>query len=749
MYRFKNFSESGNKCIDSSISIACKIGNITVGTEHLLLGIISCGKSDASALLSEYEITFSCVYNIINNIIGTGKNTFLSEEDLSANAILVLKTAYSKAIRNNKVSAGVNEILYGILSVKSCMAYKIIANLVEDMDLFCKKLEILQQHYNIDIQKSENKKEFKNLEKYARNLTEMASLSAFDPCIGREKEIKQVIEILLRRQKNNPCLVGMAGVGKTAIVEGLANLIASGNVPSQMKNKTIYALDMAYLLAGTKYRGDFEERLKSIIDEASYNKDVILFIDEVHVIVSAGGAEGAIDAANILKPALARGIIQVIGATTVDEYRKTIEKDSALERRFSAVNILEPSKEKSIKILIGLKEKYENFHHISITDNAIEKSVELSIKYMNYRFLPDKAVDVLDQSCAASLLAGEKILLPERVIKTVSKISGVPIEKIKNEEREKLIFIESNLSQKIIGQEKATKAIANALKRWRTGLKENNGPIVTFLFCGPTGVGKTYSCKVLCEELFHDENCLIRIDCTEYTEKNDVTKLIGAPPGYIGYDDGGRLEKEMSGHPNNIILFDEIEKAHSDLHNLLLQIMDEGFVTTSKGKKLMFKNSIIVMTSNLGAKEINENKVSFGFFPDLNNNNNLEDKAKKAVKEFFSPEFIARIDNIIAFNPLSKEEIKMIIRKQLKDLCRKLLKQDINVSFDESVLNYICEKCNSVSYGARQIKKTITELLENEISDMIITGILEAGTLVNICADNGNISAKICEKITK
>ena len=750
MYKFKNFSESGNKCISSSISIAGKMGHITVGTEHLLLGIISCGKSDATDLLSEYDINFSCVYNIVANLIGTGKNTFLSEEDLSANAILVLKTAYSKAIRNNKESAGVNEILYAMLSVKSCMAYQIITTLVKDTDVFCKKMERLQQNSGMDIRKTENKKELKNLEKYSRNLTEMATLSAFDPCIGRDKEINQVIEILLRRQKNNPCLIGMAGVGKTAIVEGLANLIASGNVPPQMQSKTIYALDMAYLLAGTKYRGDFEERLKAIIDEASYNKDVILFIDEVHIIVSAGGAEGAIDAANILKPALSRGIIQVIGATTMDEYRKTIEKDSALERRFSPVNVLEPSKEKSIEILLGLKEKYENFHHISISDKAIEKSVELSVKYINYRFLPDKAVDILDQSCAAALLEGEKILSPNHVIKTVSKISGVPLDKIKNEERKKLIFMESDLSQKIVGQEKATKAMTDALKRWRAGLKKNNGPIATFLFCGPTGVGKTYSCKVLCEELFNDESCLIRIDCTEYTEKNDVTKLIGAPPGYVGYDDGGRLEKEISGHPNNIILFDEVEKAHSDLHNLLLQIMDEGFVTNSKGKKLRFQNSIIVMTSNLGAKEMNEKKTSFGFSPYSNIQNNVVgDKAKKAVKEFFSPEFIARIDNIIAFNSLSKEDIKLIIRQQVDGLCQKLLKQDISIDFDESIVSYICEKCNSIEYGARQIKNTITELLENKISDMIITGRLDAGASAVLCVNNDDVSIKICEKVAK
>lgn len=750
MYRFKNFSESGNKCISSSISIAGKMGHITVGTEHLLLGIMSCGKSDATDLLSEYDVSFSSVYNIVANLIGTGKNTFLSEEDLSANAILVLKAAYSIAIRNSKESAGVNEILYAIFSVKSCMAYQIMSTIVKDTDAFYKKIERLQQNSNMDIRKTESKKELKNLEKYSRNLTEMATLAAFDPCIGRDKEINQVIEILLRRQKNNPCLIGMAGVGKTAIVEGLANLIASGNAPPQMHNKTIYALDMAYLLAGTKYRGDFEERLKAIIDEASYNKDVILFIDEVHIIVSAGGAEGAIDAANILKPALSRGIIQVIGATTMDEYRKTIEKDSALERRFSPVNVLEPSQEKAIEILNGLKEKYENFHHISISDKAIEKSVELSVKYINYRFLPDKAVDILDQSCAAALLEGEKILLPDHVIKTVSKISGVPIDKIKNDEREKLMFMESDLSRKIVGQEKATKAMSDALKRWRAGLKENNGPIATFLFCGPTGVGKTYSCKVLCEELFNDDSCLIRIDCTEYTEKNDVTKLIGAPPGYVGYDDGGRLEKDINGHPNNIILFDEVEKAHSDLHNLLLQIMDEGFVTTSKGKKLRFQNSIIVMTSNLGAKEMSEKKLSFGFSPDLNIQNNVDvDKAKKAVKEFFSPEFIARIDNIISFNSLSKEDIKLIIKQQLNRLCQKLLKQDISVDFDESIVNYIFEKCNSIAYGARQIKNIITELLENKISDMIIKGQLDTGASAVLCINNDDISIKICEKIAK
>ena len=746
MYKFKNFSESGNKCINAAVTIASKMGHITVGTEHLLMGILTGGKSDSVDLLYEYDINFACVYEVVMNILGVGKKTILSEEDFSANAVICLKTAYSTAVSNNRSTAGTNEILSSLLTVKNSMAYQILSTLIEDFESFTRRIESLKHVENMG--HSEKKKELKNLLRYSHNLTEEAEMSPFDPCIGREKEVNQLIEILLRRQKNNPCLVGMAGVGKTAIVEGLANMIASGKVPSQMKNKNIYALDMAFLVAGTKYRGDFEERLKSVIDEIAYNKEIILFIDEVHTIASAGGAEGAIDAANILKPALARGVIQVIGATTRDEYRKSIEKDSALERRFSPIEVNEPSEEQAFEILKGLKEKYEKYHRIKIEEKALKKSIELSVKYINYRYLPDKAVDILDQSCASAKMQGKTKLTVNEIVKTVSEISGISIEKIKTEEREKFISMETALSDVIKGQPQAIKAVSRSLKRWRAGLKETNGPIATFLFCGPTGTGKTYSCKVLCDKLFHDESCLIRIDCTEYTEKNDVAKLIGAPPGYIGYEDGGRLEKEMRGYPNNILLFDEVEKAHSDLHNLLLQIMDEGFVTTSKGKRLKFDNTIIVMTSNLGAREINDKRISFGFSSYSESRDKLiETKVINSVRQFFSPEFMARIDKTIIFNSLNEENIKDIIRQQLYNLCNKLEKQNIKIEFDNETVDFIYMKCDHVIYGARQIKNTITNTVENVVGDMIIKNELKNGDCCCLAVKENNIEVKILSTI--
>lgn len=736
MYRFKNFSESGNRCIFSAIEIAGNMGHITVGTEHLLLAVLVSGKSDAKELLMAFGVNYDEIYNVVLNMEGKGKICKLTENDLSANAILALKNSYSKSIRLGKDVAGVNEILYGLISIKNGMAYQIIETLSDDMNGFLRKSDYLQKVNSEKI--DDDKKYFKNLEKYSQNLTEIARTASFDPCIGRDDEIERIMEIILRRQKNNPCLIGAAGVGKTAIVEGLASRIAQGNVPEKMKNKNIYSLDVAGLLAGTKYRGDFEERLKAVIDEIAYDRNIILFIDEMHIIVSAGGAEGAIDAANILKPALSRGIIQIIGATTADEYRKNIEKDAALERRFSPVDVLEPSEDKTKNILLGIKTKYENFHKIKIDRNAVEKSVELSIKYIKNRFLPDKAVDVLDRSCAAAVLSGEKILTAENIEKTISDMTKVPLEKIKTDETERFISIEESLEKNIIGQKQAINSIIYALKRWRTGIKENDKPIATFLFCGPTGVGKTYSCKVLCEKLFNDEKSLIRIDCTEYSEKNDITKLIGAPPGYLGYDDGGRLEKELQGHPNNILLFDEIEKAHHDLHNLLLQIMDEGFITTSKGKKLNFQNSIIIMTSNLGAKQIQENNLPLGFsYQNEKILNTKRIKVEHAVREFFSPEFISRIDKMIFFDSLSSENIRKIVEKELEKLKYKLELQGYNVEFENSTVDFMCEKSNSNIYGARQIKNIIKEEIENKVSDLIIENkIVKENQYVALYQDN-------------
>jgi len=750
MYKFKNFSESGNRAISSAIKIACKMGHITVGTEHILLGILSSGKSDASDLLQDHGINFACVYTAVENLTGTGHPSSLTSDDLSENATLVLKNSYGKAVKNGRIQRGTSEILYGILTTHRCMAYQVIQTLVKNPPEFYSRTEKLCRVSENTERNRASGVVLKNLEKYSRNLTAMARITPFDPCIGREKEIGQIIEIIMRRQKNNPCLVGLAGVGKTAVVEGLANMIADGKVPPRMQNKSIYALDMAYLLAGTKYRGDFEERVKSVIEEASGNRNIILFIDEIHVIVNAGGAEGAIDAANLLKPALARGQIQVIGATTQEEYSRTIEKDTALERRFSPVQIAEPTPVQAVKILQGLKDRYRSYHDVTITDSAIKQSVDLSVRYIHYRYLPDKAVDLLDQTCAAVKVTGKTEVDGEDVKAVVSRKTGVSIEKLRQRERRKYMSLESDMHQHITGQSQAVHVMTKALLRWRAGLKDETGPIASMLFAGPTGVGKTYSCKVLAEVLFGSRKAVVRIDCTEFGEKNDVAKLIGSPPGYVGYDDGGLLEKEMGSAGHCIVLFDEIEKAHPELYNLLLQAMDDGFITTAKGKKISFRNAIVIMTSNIGAGYSAEKNVFMGFDGSGAAENTLiSRKIKSAIKKHFAPEFIGRLDDIVVFSPLDNSQIKRIACKELDNLRIKLKSQGIALSVDDSVTEYICAKSNSAEYGARNIRNIINNRLESIVSKAIISGELADGSSCSIFVENSIPVLKIYEEMKR
>lgn len=744
MQKFRNFSESGSRAITAAINIAGKMGHITVGTEHMLMGILSCGKSDAADLLAEYDINFACVYNVALNVLGCGQPTRLTEEDFSTNAVLVLKNAYNKATVNGKTFAGVNEILCSISSSDSCMAYQIISTLTKNSPDFYKKAE------QLCIRKgtagfsttAKGRKEHRILDKYSKNLTEMARLAPFDPCIGRENEIRQLTEIILRRQKNNPCLVGLAGVGKTAIVEGLANLIARGNVPDAMKSKSIYSLDMAWLLAGTKYRGDFEERIKSVMDDAASDKDVILFIDEIHTIVSAGGAEGAIDAANIMKPALARGAVQIIGATTRDEYARTIEKDAALERRFSPVEVQEPTSAQAVEILAGLKDRYEEYHNLSIDDTAIQASVELSIKHIINRFLPDKAVDILDQSCASARVAGNTTVTENDVIQVISRRTGISPAQMCSPRSQPF---EELLAERITGQQKAVTAMANAIRRWRAGLQDPDRPVATFIFCGPTGVGKTHSCKMLAELLFPGENALVRIDCTEYSEKSAISRLTGSSPGYVGYDDGGILEKEMLARNRSVVLFDEIEKAHTDLHNLLLQAMDTGFITTSRGKKISFKNSIIVMTSNIGADLLDKKEMLLGF--EKTAEISAEDNVKNAVKAHFSPEFIGRIDEIVVFEKLTQRQLQQIACRHMETTAKRLEKLGITVEYDSNVICFICRKATGSTSGARNIRSAISTFVYAPVSDMIVTGRLKAGCNCLLVCDGDKISVKIYEKV--
>ncbi len=748
MYKFKNFSENANRSVNAGIDTAEKLGHITVGTEHLLLGILSQGKNDVNDLMESMGVSFQVVYNAVVSVMGTGPHSSLTHEDLSINAVTVLKNANIIAQTNRKMTVDAGEIILAMLGNEKCIAKQLLALFASDFEKFEKEINrICRKFGNLPIQQikkeDESKKEYKTLEKYAKNLIKQAHQNAFDPCIERDSEIRRVLEILMRRQKSNPCLVGEAGVGKTAIVEGVANMIAQRTAPDEMWNKTIWSLDITQLIAGTKYRGDFEERVKNIVDEVSGDRDTILFIDEIHIIASAGAAEGAIDAASILKPALARGQIQVIGATTYDEYRRIIEKDSALERRFSKVVVAEPNTDSAVKILSGLKSRYEMHHGITIEEDAVQAAVKLSQRYIQARFLPDKAVDLMDEACAKAKLEGIDRLTKDFTAKVVSDRTGIPLEQISKQDKKDFSDLEQNLMKDIIGQETAVKAVAAAMKKWRAGITEQDRPIASFLFLGPTGVGKTQTCKVLSKCIYGDEKSIVRIDCSEYSEKNDVSKLIGSPPGYVGYEDGGKLEKELVNRPYSVVLFDEIEKAHPDLCNILLQILDEGFVTTSQGKKISFRNTVIIMTSNVGAADITSTAGEMGFAANsVTRQQIMQKRVSKAVKQRFSPEFIGRIDEIITFDPLTVENVGKIAQLMIAQLKKRM--ENIHINFDCSpqLMEYISRKGYSSSYGARPLRKEISNTIENFLSEGIFNGKIKADDSVYLDIEDEKVVMK-------
>ena len=748
MYRFKNFQESANRSVSAGIDIAEKMGHITVGTEHILMGILSQGKNDANDLLEREGISFSTIHNAVAAVMGTGPHSTLTHEDLSINAVTVLKNANLIAQSNLKWSVDVNEILLAVMKQENCMAKQILSIYIKDEENFtanltklCRKFGTLQ--FQNSEKKEEPKKEYKTLEKYAKNLVKQAQQKEFDPCIARDGEIQRIIEVIMRRQKNNPCIVGPAGVGKTAIVEGVANMIANKTAPAEIWNKTIYSLDVTQLIAGTKYRGDFEDRLKNIIEEVSGDRDIILFIDEIHIIATAGAAEGAIDAANILKPALARGKVQVIGATTQDEYRRIIEKDSALERRFCKIEVAEPTAEAALKILMGIKDRYERHHSISITDEAVKAAVKLSGRYIQGRFWPDKAVDLLDEACARAKLANGQAVDEAIVQKVISDQTKIPLEQLTQQEKEKLLSLEQRLQQNIIGQEKAVKAVADAVKKWRIGIKAQDRPIASFLFLGPTGVGKTQTCKELAKCIYGDEKAIVRIDCSEYGEKNDINKLIGSPPGYVGYEDGGKLEKELLPKPYSVVLFDEIEKAHPDFTNLLLQILDDGFVTTSGGKTVSFKNAIIIMTSNVGAKQMLSKNCEMGFAANKESKASLNQKIiNSAVRDKFSPEFIGRIDEIITFDPLTQQSVEKIVSIMLKQLEKRMENLHITISCSPALKSFISRRGYSQSYGARPLRKEISNTVENFLSEGIFNGKIKANDTIYLDVEDDKVIMK-------
>jgi len=805
-YSFKGFTEKANEALNFAISSAEYFGHTYIGSEHLLLGLLKTGSGVAAAILNAKKVTAEKIETLIEETIGTGSATELSPDYMTPRAKRVLEKAVKDQKKSGKSLVGTEHILMGILSDGDNYAIRFLNALGVDLAVLAYETT---KHTSGDTVQPKKERTIKNkggkenaLEKYGRDLTAEAEEGNIDPVIGRSEEIERVIQILCRRTKNNPCLIGEPGVGKTAIAEGLALKIASGEAPEILNGKRLISLDLTGMVAGTKYRGDFEERIKAIIEEASADEDVILFIDEVHTLIGTGSAKGATDAANILKPSLARGDMQIIGATTISEYRKNIEKDSALERRFQPVNVDEPSEEDAVLILKGIKDKYEAHHSVKITDEAIVAAVKLSSRYITDRFLPDKAIDLIDEAgsrlrikasktspevkaleeelkelskqkedaitaqdfeAAADLRdkeskIAEKIksskeksnsesfetVTEEDIAQIVSGWSGVPVTQLTKEESERLLGIEEILHKRIIGQNEAVSAVSKAIRRGRVGLKDPKRPVGSFIFLGPTGVGKTELCKALAEAMFGSEDAMIRLDMSEYMEKHTVSKLIGSPPGYVGFDEGGQLTEKVRRNPYSVVLFDEIEKAHPDVFNMLLQILDDGILTDSQGRNVNFKNTVVIMTSNIGARNITEKRKSMGFSQndsETNDNEQIKSLIMDELKKAFRPEFLNRLDDIIIFHKLSREDILKIAYNMLEGLSKRSETLGISVEFDSSVAERVAEVGFDAVYGARPLRRAIQSNVEDALSEKILEGEISKGDKVKFVFENGEYKA--------
>lgn len=791
MYRFTGFTQKANEALNNAITAAEDLGHTYVGSEHLLLGLLSENGGMAYTALSARKVTYAEVESIIKSSVGIGSPTVLSPNDFTPRAKNIIDTAILQGRGMGHAYIGTEHILMGIIREGTSAATEVLSRLgVQPQDL----LSDLTAALGSNAQSSgESKKESKErsdtptLSQFGRDLTALANQGRIDPVIGRQQEIERVIQILSRRTKNNPCLIGEPGVGKTAIAEGLALKIATGEVPELLRNKRIVSLDLTGMVAGTKYRGDFEERIRNAIEEVKKSGDVILFIDEVHTLIGAGSAEGAVDAANILKPSLARGEIQVIGATTLDEYRRHIEKDAALERRFQPVTVGEPTEQEAIDILKGLRDKYEAHHKVRITDGAIIAAVKMSSRYIGDRYLPDKAIDLVDEAAsrvrlkafatppdlkeleekikslneemasavnsqdfeqAASIrdeknklsneLESERRLWKERsthaagevgeqeIAAIVSQWTGIPVVQLTQEESQRLLNMEEELHRRIVGQDEAVSAVAKAIRRGRAGLKDPKRPTGSFIFLGPTGVGKTELCKTLAASMFGDENAMIRLDMSEYMEKHTVSRLVGSPPGYVGYEEGGQLTEKVRRRPYSVVLFDEIEKAHPDVFNMLLQILEDGILTDSQGRRVDFRNCIIIMTSNVGAKLIAKSGAgTLGFAPssgETADDKKIREAVMGELKNVFRPEFLNRVDDIIVFRQLTQTDIDEIARRMLAGLSKRIAELDLKVEFAESAVSEIGKEGFDPVYGARPLRRAIQQRIEDKLSEQMLEG---------------------------
>lgn len=805
MFNFNGFTQKANNALNMAVDAAQDMGHTYVGTEHILLGLVSEESGVAATVLQQNGLSAEDLKDLIERTIGTGSRTVITPDDFTPRTKRVMQTAMVLSARLGHGYVGTEHLLMALISERDGYAIRFLEELNVNINSVLSSLkasmgadsEEENQQSGIDgmLNKNGQSKGGSNaLGKFGRDLTAAAKNGEIDPVIGREEEIQRVIQILSRRTKNNPVLIGEPGVGKTAVAEGLALRIVKGEIPEILKNKKIVSLDLTGMIAGTKYRGDFEERIKAAIDEVKKSKDIILFIDELHTIVGAGSAEGSADAANILKPSLARGDFQVIGATTMEEYRKYIEKDAALERRFQPVTVGEPSQEEAVEILKGLRDRYEAHHKVKITDEAIESAVTLSSRYIADRYLPDKAIDLIDEAASRVRLSSltypqeikeleDKIkklenekasavneqdfenaakirdkqkeasakleemkkswkdknanvsgeVKGEDIAEIVSQWTGVPVFQLTEEESQRLLKMEDILHKRVVGQNEAVTAVAKAIRRGRVGLKDPKRPVGSFIFLGPTGVGKTELCKALAEAMFGDENAMLRLDMSEYMEKHTVSRLVGSPPGYVGYDEGGQLTEKVRRKPYSVVLFDEIEKAHPDVFNILLQILEDGRLTDSQGRTVDFKNTVIIMTSNVGARLITDQQNGLGFAFD--NPENKKEKTNEEIREavigelkkLFRPEFLNRVDDIIVFNKLTQEEIKEIAGKLLENLKARLKAVDIDAEFTEEAVTEISKEGYDDTYGARPLRRAITSKIEDALSEKMLENEIKKG----------------------
>lgn len=798
------FTNKAQEVLKRAQDAALKLGNKYVGTEHILLGLTLVSDSVAAKALESQGVTYHQVMDKIQSMTG-GTSAYYIPADFTPRAKRVVESSVQEAFRMGTGYVGTEHILIALIRENDNIAVRIMVSLDLNLQrLYDDIMNMLgegeDQNGNARGMNSQGEKQEKSatetLDKFSRDMTALAKKNKFDPIVGRDKEIERIVQILSRRTKNNPCLVGDPGVGKTAIVEGLAQKIAEGNVPDTLKNKRIVGLDLSAMVAGSKYRGEFEERMKKAMDEVKADGNIILFVDEIHTIIGAGAAEGAIDASNILKPALSRGEIQLIGATTLEEYRKHIEKDAAFERRFQPVKVEEPDEQAAVAMLKALRDKYEMHHKVTISDDAIEAAVKLSARYVSDRFLPDKAIDLIDEAAsrlrlktfsapdnvaemeeklaemekekeaaikteefekAAEIKRAQdalraqwkeakkewennhenqaQVVTREEVAEVVSVWTGVPLQSLQEEESQRLLHLEDTLHQRVIGQSEAVKALAKAIRRGRVGLKDPNRPIGSFLFLGPTGVGKTELSKALAEALFGDEDAMIRIDMSEYMEKHSVSRMVGSPPGYVGYEEGGQLSEKVRRNPYSVVLFDEIEKASPDVFNVLLQVLDDGHITDGQGRKVDFKNTVIIMTSNAGARSIVEPKrVGFtSMETEEQSYQNMKKNVMEEVRHIFKPEFLNRIDDMIVFHSLTQEDILEIVKLMTRTVSKRIKENmDITVTFTDKALEKIAEEGYDKAFGARPLRRAIQSRIEDAFAEEYLMGNFKAGDKVSV-----------------